>query len=348
MAGMVASVSRDGRPTLPPIWRLLLVLWMAMTGVGFRSRAGTGNEPAATLAPEARAVEFLAREVPQWSRENRCFSCHNNGDAARALYEAARAGFRVPPEAMADTTPWLAVPAKWDHNGGEGPFSDKRLARVAFAAALAAATRTGAHRDRAALGEAAVLLARDQAHDGSWTLEGEESPGSGAAYSRVLATFLARDALATADPVHFHDAINRADGWLMRRDLVTVGDASVGLLAAGAVAESPARAARRRAALELLGRAQADDGGWGPYATSPPEPFDTALALLGLVRCGDASAPVRQMIARGRAFLIARQREDGSWPETTRPAGGTSYAQRISTTGWATLALLATRAAGPR
>jgi hypothetical protein len=54
------------------------------------------------------------------------------------------------------------------------------------------------------------------------------------------------------------------------------------------------------------------------------------------------------MIARGRAFLIATQRDDGGWPETTRPSGGTSYAQRISTTGWATLALLATRRQGSR
>ncbi|MEX0713581.1 MAG: hypothetical protein WD278_14585 [Pirellulales bacterium] len=37
-----------------------------------------------------------------------------------------------------------------------------------------------------------------------------------------------------------------------------------------------------------------------------------------------------------------QQLEDGSWPETTRPAGGQSYAQRISTTAWATIALLAT------
>ena len=34
------------------------------------------------------------------------------------------------------------------------------------------------------------------------------------------------------------------------------------------------------------------------------------------------------------------QEADGSWPETTRPPGADSYAQRISTTGWALLALL--------
>jgi len=38
-----------------------------------------------TDAAEARAVEFLVREVPAWSKNNGCFSCHNNGDAARAL-----------------------------------------------------------------------------------------------------------------------------------------------------------------------------------------------------------------------------------------------------------------------
>jgi hypothetical protein len=48
------------------------------------------------------------------------------------------------------------------------------------------------------------------------------------------------------------------------------------------------------------------------------------------------------MIRRGREFLVGAQQPDGSWPETTRPPGADSYAQRISTTGWALLALLAT------
>ena len=49
------------------------------------------------------------------------------------------------------------------------------------------------------------------------------------------------------------------------------------------------------------------------------------------------------MLRRGRAYLLAAQQEDGSWKETTRPAGGDSYAQRVSTTGWALQALLTTR-----
>ena len=37
---------------------------------------------------------------------------------------------------------------------------------------------------------------------------------------------------------------------------------------------------------------------------------------------------------------MARQEPDGGWVETTRPSGNQSYAQRVSTSGWATLALL--------
>jgi squalene cyclase len=91
----------------------------------------------------------------------------------------------------------------------------------------------------------------------------------------------------------------------------------------------------RRDCVELLLAAQASDGGWGPHAMSPAEPFDTAVALLALRGHQEA-------IARGRAFLIARQQPDGGWSETTRPPGGQSYAQRISTSAWATLALVLT------
>ena len=49
---------------------------------------------------------------------------------------------------------------------------------------------------------------------------------------------------------------------------------------------------------------------------------------------------VAAMIHRGRSYLIGTQESDGGWPETTRPSGNLSYAHRISTTGWATQALL--------
>jgi hypothetical protein len=290
--------------------------------------------------PESRAVAFLTREVPRWSRENHCFSCHNNGDAARALYAAASAGYRLPADALADTTGWLSQPASWDHNGGDGPFSDKRLARVVFTGTLAVATRTGRVRDRVGLVRAAETLSIDQAADGSWRLEGEDAVSSPATYGRGLATYMARESLAAADSVRFRAAIARADGYLSRRDVVTMTDASVSLLSAAAGGAS-ASAKQSAMARDLLRRGQAADGGWGPYVDSPPEAFHTALAVIALAGSADGGQ-IRRMIAAGRGYLIARQQDDGSWIETTQPPGAESYAQRISTSGWATLALLAT------
>jgi hypothetical protein len=301
--------------------------------------AGATSEPSG--APETRAVAFLCREVPRWRKENRCYSCHNNGDAVRALCLAARAGYEVPDHVLADTAHWLTQPNKWDHNGGEGPFSDKRLAVIAFGSALATAASTSRIQDGKALRDAAARLAREQGDDGAWALEGEDSIASPAAYGRSLATLLARDSLRVLAPNAAGRHIERADKWLLRRPIVTVTDASVYLLAFGAD-EARARAAQKARCLDLLARGQADDGGWGTELLSPPEAFDTALALMGLSRCKLAGG-MRRLLTRGRTFLIKQQQQDGSWIETTRPPGRVSYAHRISTTGWATLALLATR-----
>ncbi len=114
------------------------------------------------------------------------------------------------------------------------------------------------------------------------------------------------------------------------------------LLLASAGQSDESAAARREASLTVIRTSQSQDGGWGPYTDSPAEPFDTAVVLLALTELRSLPG-VNGMIRRGRSFLADRQKPDGSWPATTRPPGGDSYAQRISTTAWATLALLATK-----
>jgi hypothetical protein len=97
----------------------------------------------------------------------------------------------------------------------------------------------------------------------------------------------------------------------------------------------------RRESLSFLLAAQTKSGGWGPYKSAPAEAFDTALALLALAEARKQEG-VEAAIARGQSYLIAQQESDGGWPATTRPSGGESYAQRISTTGWVVLALVKT------
>jgi hypothetical protein len=295
--------------------------------------------PAAGADPERRAVAYLAHETPRWYAGNHCFSCHNNGDGARALFLAVQRGYAVPASALQDTLRWLRDPAGWDHNPGNPGFSDKRLARIQFAAALAEAWSTGYTRDRDAVSRAAESLVQEQERDGeflgSWKIDTGGVAGAPATYGSALATYMARRTLEIADARRFAQPIGRANQWLNFTQPQNVLDRAAILLAL------PRSAPKH---LQALLAAQTSDGGWGPQPHAPAEAFDTAVALLALhgVRDVRNAAPA---IARGRAFLVKFQLADGSWPETTRPSGFTSYAERISTAAWAVYALLIT---GPK
>ncbi len=274
--------------------------------------------------------------MPKWHRENHCYSCHNNGDAARALLVAARTGLaeRTP---LAGTLAFLAAPDSWDASGPDGPFKDKKLARIQFAAALAEAEQTGWITDRKARDAAARLVAEMQEPDGSWRTDAPGIVGSPATYGQTLATYMAMRALR--DCAGQEASLDKARQWFERHEPKSVLDAAATLLAL-ANDSSDAAARQRGRSLELVKRGESTDGGWGPFVSSPPEVFDTALVVLAFTAQSDRDR-FAKWIARGRDYLRATQLADGSWPATTRPPGADSYAQRLSTTGWATLALLA-------
>ncbi len=286
-------------------------------------------------AAERKAITFLSRDVPAWFHENRCYSCHNNGDGARALYEAARLGHEVAPEALANTTAWLANPSSWDKNKGDPGFSDKRLANLQFAASLVSALEAGHVTNQAALQTAARRVAADQGTGGAWEIDAQSVAGSPATYGSVLATYTALKVLKRAGTERA--AVDKAERWL-----ANVKPANLLETASLLLARDQYSPAARDGHLRALRQAQTSDGGWGPFRDSPPEAFDTAIVLLALTESREKE-DVAKMIERGRAFLVASQNADGSWPATTRPRGGESYAQQMSTTAWATLALLRTR-----
>lgn len=274
--------------------------------------------------PVERALKYLSAEVPSWREKNGCFSCHNNGDGARALYAARVLG------PVRATNEWLTSPRQWDQGKYVTPGSDRTLARYQFAAALTSAVESGAVQGRDVLQEVARELATIQHEDGSWRVEDEgDAPGSPVTWGTTLATYFGRRTLLAAGGFDKESA--RAGQWLRTTEPRYLGDEAAVLLAL------PQDAGIRKRAVERFARSQTSDGGWGPRLHAPAEVFDTALVLLALQAAGE-----RSMIARGRAFLEKMQQPGGGWPETTRPAGSQSYAQHISTTAWATMALLAT------
>lgn len=287
---------------------------------------------------ETAALDYLAQQVPLWKTGNGCYSCHNNGDGGRALYAAQRLGRKSAPSALQDTTDWLSRPQDWDENRGAPEFSDKKLARIQFAAALEAAVQAGLA-PRQALVTAARSLLPHQERDGSWKIDVSGLAGSPITYGAALATYAARRVLKSAGDPSLDEAIDRASLWFERTAPKNVLDASATVLALSDASPHSGIAQRRGESIALISAAQNGDGGWGPYLNSPSEPFDTALALLAL---NALPASQDERIRRGRNFLTETQLPAGGWPETTRPPGSQSYAQHISTSAWATLALLET------
>jgi squalene cyclase len=290
------------------------------------------------LSAEDRALAYLAREVPRWSKENKCFSCHNNGDAARTLYLAIRLGRKVNEKALADTTAWLIKPDGWDRNPDFEKFSNKQLDRLQFGMALLEAMDDGLVKDRQPLQKAAAMIAGLQDANGSWPVGSDGNIGSPTTYGPALATAQALRLLKRADAAKYEQAIAKADAWLRKTKVKTVLDAAAVLLALEK-AEDPDARTQRQACYALIRKGEARDGGWGPYVSSEPEVFDTALVLLAVSRQAETKE-IKEWQKRGRAYLLHSQKKDGSWQETTRPSGADSYAQRISTTAWATQALL--------
>lgn len=291
-------------------------------------------------APEQKAVSYMVSEVPRWPKENRCFSCHNNGDGARALYLAYRMKYPVSAGAMEGTSDWLQKPDEWGKSGETG-FGDAKLARIQFAAALVDAVDAGIVRDKSLVARAAALLLPHQEADGSWQVDAHAGPPSAVTYGPALATFMARRTLERAGEPRFNGAIARADRWLLDADATTTVNAAAVVLAFENRKDAVSTP-RLEEALSVLLTSQNGDGGWGAYSKTPAEPFETAMALLALNTVRD-KPEIETRIVRGRAFLVSVQIEDGGWPAARQSTTGETYARHVSTSAWATIALLATK-----
>ncbi len=319
-----------------------IALWGWSTAAGLPHRQSLTDGP--TVA--RRAVAYLEVEVPRWRREHPCYSCHNNGDGARALIAASSRGL-LELQRVNDVIAWLRTPERWALNSEDGGVKDLPLSRIQFSSALQTLRVTG-QADQGALERAANLLIADQLPDGSWPISATSNVGSPSGYGTPLATAIARGVLRSAMTDAAEAAVRRADAWFRAAEPQAVLEASSVIIGLEAAVDAPAITSRGKA-LALMKQGQARDGGWGPYTSSPSEVFDTAVAVLALLSLRDnvalaepgfTPAEWRAAIDEGRRYLLAQQNDDGSWPETTRPARQESYSQRVSTTAWALLALL--------
>jgi squalene cyclase len=96
--------------------------------------------------------------------------------------------------------------------------------------------------------------------------------------------------------------------------------------------------------VDAIAKRQNADGGWSQTTELASDAWATGQALYALAAAGcDSHDPV---VKRGQGFLVATQREDGSWPMISRPTkpGGEGSTSLVPITGagsaWGVLGLV--------
>jgi len=196
----------------------------------------------------------------------------------------------------------------------------------------------------------ALVLARQQTPNGSWTFSLPRVPMQSSVFTFTALAVRALEAYAPKSHAKETAAqIGRAKGWLLGTPAQTCDDRAFRLLG---LKWAGASSAQRRKALQEVLAAQLPDGGWAQIAGLHSDAYATGQALYALHEGGGiaVSSPVYK---RGVKFLLRTQDDDGSWYVNKRaipannyfdagfPHGESQFAS-FNGTCWATMALLET------
>jgi hypothetical protein len=245
-----------------------------------------------------RAVDALSKDPAKAT----------NPEVARALFMASGKGLDRT-AALQGVLAQLTQPGQWPKD-----------AHVAMAAALAAAERYGKAK-ASDLEAAQKLLVADQHPDGS--------------YGSALDSWVARTALIASGMQPDNFTIVQIDKWSRGMTVENLTDATAATLlielSSDVMAEN-----LRRTSLGIIRPSQRPDGGFASTEGAAGV-FDTALVVIALAmldteprlaRSTYRAEELKEAIAKGKAFLVAQQRPDGTWPEG------------LSANAWALIALL--------
>jgi hypothetical protein len=291
-----------------------------------------------------RGLVFLKQDALAWKKKYNCASCHHASLVIWSMHEVQRRG-------MAVDRPFLAEMTKWVAQSGDGKTGVPRPAGIPKALNSKAVQFTlglgadPAPNDVSQAGMKLMLktVEGDQLENGSWAAWPETRPpffGGSNDSMTALATLAVLPA-ATAGDAAAKTTLDKAVGWVTK----TKTD------------DDPQSVALRLVLWRRLGRPteecqplvdrikgrQNADGGWSQAPDMTSDAWATGQALYALAHAG--LGPGEPAIARGHAFLTRTQRDDGSWPMTSRPIkpGGAGSTSLVPITGagtaWAVIGL---------
>lgn len=275
-----------------------------------------------------RALVFLKNDALKWRKEHECATCHHGTLTVWALNEAQQQGFAVDAMFLADMTKWTKdrwlanVDKPRDTRPGFSMVSTPQI-YLALADQLLPERGVLSADER---GRVAASLIRHQEAGGEWDWSAAPAKNRPPPFfeSNEVATLLASMALdprGTTDPAQVatrRESREKAATWLSKNPPNDTTQAAALRLMVRVRAGSAAD--QLQADIEqLLGRRN-PDGGWGQLKDRPSDAYATGQVLYVLSLAGVKSD--RQEVQRAVAFLVATQREEGSWPMTQRVHDG--------------------------
>jgi hypothetical protein len=265
-----------------------------------------------------RGLAFLAKDALAWQTEHNCASCHHAALVVWSMREAKEHGRSVDEDVLSEMTKWIA-------ESGDGRTSVARpegIPKAPNTKALLFALGLGADPKPDSISRDGMKLLietvkSDQTENGSWAAWPETRPpifGPSDETMTALAVLSLRPAVATGD-----------------ESAKTVFDKGMKWLTETKTDDDPQSIAMRLVLWRRLDRPEQEwkplvdriiarqntDGGWSQSKDMASDAWATGQALYALAHAG--FKPSDPAITRGQAFLVKTQREDGSWPMTSRP-----------------------------
>lgn len=289
------------------------------------------REPARRGSPEARAaaqrgIAFVSREAVRWQQSNNCYGCHVQAVTFEALtvgrahrYDVSEPEFREVLRGLTDINGGHRRPGGLSVGGSGMPETSRLFGAAAFARYDATA---GDELRDDLLAVAGQLLAYQGADGAVRTTDTRFPVVAGELQAATQALQAWRQAYSRTADERWLAPLRATEAWMQAQarrmtdapdaNTVHLNYAVMGLLAAGA---QPGEATLRALASRLRERQRAD-GAWGFSGSDEPNAFATGQSLHALRSLGyHDDDPV---VARGTAWLIARQGEDGGWSHEGR------------------------------
>jgi squalene-hopene/tetraprenyl-beta-curcumene cyclase len=254
-----------------------------------------------------RSVSFIEEKGQWWIDEKNCSSCHRVGPMVWSLSAARQRGFTVSEKLDAWIDWAVETYLAADDKGKVAGSGDKEgVAQVLLMLDETNAKSVGGE----SLDRLARLIIDGQQADGSWKpggqLPSQKRPATETA--DVSTMWLALSLIGRESVEGSVAAVNKATD---RIKASPAGKSTEWYVSRLLVAQRANDSSAVQQMVEALRSQQNPDGGWGWLVGETSDALGTGMGLYALVRTGSSADDAT--IQRAQQFLVATQRDEGSW-----------------------------------